>query len=157
MQFSTFIKQHRLLPIAAAIVVSLVAPLARPVATLAQSEDASQVGVARISDLHGSVSIQRGDADTAVDAVINAPVLGADYVNTGPNSRAEVEFDGGTMVRLGDNVQMRFSRIDPTNRELQLAEGTIEFRIMRGMNGQTTIDTPSISVVPRDNGNFQYV
>ncbi len=77
-------------------------------------------------------------------------MLPADYVNTGADSRAEVEFDPGTMVRLGGDVQMRLSKIDPNEREIQLAEGTIEVRLLHGTDGQTTVDTPSVSVVPRE-------
>jgi hypothetical protein len=118
-------------------------------------DGAAPGGVARISAIEGSVAIQRGDANAAVNAVLNAPVLPADYVNTGSNSRAEVEFDSGTMVRLGSDVQMRFSHIDENAREIQLAEGTIDVRLLRGANVETTIDTPSISIVPRESGSYR--
>jgi len=38
-------------------------------------------GVARISDMQGSVAVQRADSNQAVAATVNAPVLGADYVH----------------------------------------------------------------------------
>jgi hypothetical protein len=150
----SFLFGRRAVPLALAAAITLLAPLARPAAGLAQDETAPG-GVARISDMNGSVAIQRGDANTAVDAVINAPVLPADYVNTGADSRAEVEFDPGTMVRLGGNVQMRLSKIEPNDREIQLAEGTIDVRLLHGSDGQTIVDTPSVSIVPRESGSYR--
>ena len=154
--------QHRswqrfaLSPLVAALVVALVAPLALPVAALADDAAEGQgVGVARLSVVDGNVAIQRGDSNSTVDAVLNAPVLGADYVTTGPQSRAEVQFDGRTVVRLGENVQMRFSHIEDGNRQLQLAAGTIDLRLLRGTDGQSAIDTPSISVIPRATGSYR--
>jgi Family of unknown function (DUF6600)/FecR protein len=113
------------------------------------------VGVARISLIHGSVAVQRGDSSSPVAAALNAPVLGADYVTTGDGARAEVQFDSPTMVRLGSNVQMRFTRIDTGVRALQLAQGTIELRLMRGTDGTSDIDTPSVSIRPRAAGIYR--
>jgi hypothetical protein len=127
--------------------LAFVAPLLSPLAALADD--------ARVSAIEGGVSIQHDGADRAVAAAINAPVLGTDYVTTGQQSRAEVQFDGTTAVRLGENVQMRFTHIDDGDRQLQLAAGTIDVRLLRGTDGQTTIDTPSISIVPRASGSYR--
>jgi hypothetical protein len=126
-------------------VLALLIPLLSPLAVFAQ--DAGP-GVARVAYLQGEVAIQRGDGSAPTGAVINAPVEPADYVTTGNNSRAEVQFDGGSSVRLGGDVQMRFVHIDPQNREMQLAQGTIDLRAIRGRDLNDTIDTPSISVRP---------
>jgi hypothetical protein len=123
----------------------LLVPLVSPLAVFAQ--DAGP-GVARVAYLQGEVAIQRGDGSGPTGAVVNAPVEPADYVTTGNNSRAEVQFDGGSSVRLGSDVQMRFVHIDPQNREMQLAQGTIDLRAIRGRDLNDTIDTPSISVRP---------
>ncbi len=111
------------------------------------------IGVARISLISGQVAVRRGDSATATAAAINAPVLGADYVTTGDGSRAEVQFDSASAVRLGGGVQMRFTRIDANDRELQLAEGTIDLRLLRQADAQ--IDTPSISIRPRAAGSYR--
>ena len=113
------------------------------------------VGVARLSDVDGDVAIQRGDAGGTIAAVVNAPVLGADYLTTGDGSRAELQFDGNTLVRLGANVQMRIAHIDDGDRSVQLAAGTIEVRLLHGIDGRTTVDTPSISVEPRSSGSYR--
>ena len=146
-----------------AVIFSLAVPLCAPFAASAQDaqdQDGSAIpaatsGVARISALSGDVAVQRGDSNETIAAVLNAPVLGADYITTGPNARAEVGFDGHAVVRIGSNVQMRFSKVDDGDRQLQLASGTIDMRLFGGVDGQTTIDTPSISVVPRTSGSVR--
>jgi hypothetical protein len=162
-------RQRRALPsIAAALILALVAPLALPSAALAQDDGSNAVppapaadatsagtGVARIDALSGEVAIQRGDSNDASAAVANAPVLGADYVTTGQDGRAEVGFDGHAAVRLGPNVQIRFSHLDPQDREMQLAAGTVDLRLFGGTDGRSTIDTPSISIEPRTAGSFR--
>ena len=153
--------RHR---VAAAVILALVLPLTVPFAAFAQDDDqqdpamsAPPAGsaVARIDALSGDVAIERGDSNDTVAAVTNAPVLGADYVTTGENSRAEVGFDGRSAVRLGENVQIRFSKLDTGDRQMQLAAGTIELRTFGDTDGQSAIDTPSISIVPRTAGSFR--
>jgi hypothetical protein len=125
---------------------------------VARADDAlgtADAGAARLSYVQGPVAVQRGDVNTPNDAVINAPVLGADYVTTGEGARAEVQFDAASMVRLGSNVQMRFTRLDPDRRTMQLAEGTIEVRMLRRYDGDAEVDTPSIGVRPRDAGSYR--
>jgi hypothetical protein len=128
------------------------APLA---ARAADGGSNAGVGVARISVIAGSVAIQRGDATTQTGAVINAPVLGGDYVTTGDASRAEIQLDATSALRLGSNVQMRFTHLDTANREVALAEGTLELSLLRASDGRLQIDTPSVSVAPRTAGSYR--
>jgi FecR protein len=137
---------------AAAALLFAAPPAARADDAVASS---AGVGVARIALIRGQVAVQRGDSGTATAAAINAPVLGADYVTTGDDSRAEVQFDAASAVRLASNVQMRFTRIDAGERDIQLAEGTIELRLLRGDDGRSQIDTPSVSVRPRTAGSYR--
>jgi|GEM_PF-1000295 len=145
-------------PIALLAVAAVLLTVAAPVAARADgAADAASagVGVARISLIQGAVAVQRGDSATPVAAAINAPVLGADYVTTGDGARAEIQFDGSTSVRLGADVQMRFTHLDAADRELQLAAGTIDMRLLRGTDGRSQIDTPSISIRPRATGSYR--
>jgi hypothetical protein len=149
-------------PLVAVVALALVGPLALPPAARADGGGDAPAGlatggagVARLSVIDGSVGIQRGGATTPAAAVVNAPVLADDYVTTGPQSRAEIQFDATTAVRLGENVQMRLTHIDQTDRQVQLAAGTIDLRLLRGTDGTSTIDTPSISIVPRSGGSYR--
>ena len=53
------------------------------------------------ASLAGSAVVQRGDSNKQVAAAVNAPLLPGDYISTGATSRAELQFDGYTAVRLG--------------------------------------------------------
>jgi hypothetical protein len=169
MQFSSWRKYA--LPPVTAIILALILPLALPLAAGAQddgitappsfsngadnSNASTTTGVARIDAISGDVAIQRGDANENLAAVPNAPVLAADYVTTGQTGRAEVGFDGRSAVRLGENVQIRFTNVDPADRQMQLAAGTIDLRLFGDTDGQSAIDTPSVSIVPRTAGSFR--
>jgi len=136
-------------------VLSLAFPLVAFAQDGGQSAAPPAGPVARIDALNGDVAIQRGDSNDTLAAVQNAPVLAGDYVTTGQGGRAEVGFDGRSAVRLGENVQIRFTSVDPADRQIQLAAGTIELRLFGDGDGQSAIDTPSVSVVPRTAGSFR--
>lgn len=143
---------------ALALTLALIAPLV----ALAQDDPdpdsaaPAGIGVARISLIEGSVAVQRGDSNDSLAAAQNAPVLGGDYVTTGDGARAEIQVDGYSQVRVGQDVQMRFTRLDANTRSLQLAAGTIELRLMRGVGSvATVVDTPSITIKPHQAGSYR--
>src|SRR5579862_6650445 len=112
-------------------------------------------GVTRVSIVQGQVVVQRGDSNKQVAAVVNAPLLPGDYVSTGERSRGELQFDGSTAVRLGGNVQARITNDDPNNRQIQLADGTIELGLVRGNDGAVAVDTPSVTVRTEQAGDYR--
>jgi len=140
----------------AALAAVLAATLVAPPGARAAAAPSSGIGVARLSLVDGEVNVQRGDSNGfTTAAVINTPVLGADYVTTGDNAHAELQFDGTTMVRMNSGVQLRLTHVDAKSREMQLAVGTIELRLLRGTDGNSTIDTPSISIRPKQSGRYR--
>ncbi len=125
-----------------------------PAAAAEQAPDKNGPAVARVSIIQGSAVVQRGDSHTQSAAVRNTPLLPGDYISTGQTSRAEVQFDGETAVRLGGNVQARVTDNDPNNRRMQLADGTIEVGMVR--SGQAIdIDTPSVTLRVREAGDYR--
>ena len=78
----------------------------------AQDPDDLQRGVARISLMNGEVSVRRGDSGDWVAGVINAPLLSDDRISTGPNSRAEVQFDAANILRIGGNAEVRLTQLE---------------------------------------------
>lgn len=138
-----------------AAAVAALLPFALPHPAVADGDASTGVAVARLSLIDGSVAVRRGDSDAPIAAAINAPVLGGDYLSTGDGSRAELQIDGSTLVRLGKNVQMRVTHLDNDNRALQLAQGTIELRLLRGTDGRSDIDTPSVTVRPTSAGSYR--
>ncbi len=125
--------------------------------TQAKADDTTDAGssVARISVLHGNVTMQRGDSGDTVAASINAPVNVGDYLSTpAGDSRAEVQLDANDFVRVGANSQLRFTQLDANNETLQLAAGTIELRMFKYV-ADPQVDTPSISIRPNVAGQYR--
>src|SRR5580692_10220441 len=87
--------------LAAAMVVAGTVGNAAPAA--AQVYPAGPV-VANVSAATGYVVIVRGDSGAQIPATINSPLLAGDYIATGGGSRAEVQFDGISMLRLAENT-----------------------------------------------------
>src|SRR5258706_11499188 len=85
--------------------------------------DAASRGVARISIMNGDVSVRRGDSGDFVAAAINAPLVVGDRVLTGPNSRAEVQFDWANMIRIGADSEIRLAELADRRYMIQIARG----------------------------------
>jgi hypothetical protein len=125
-----------------------------PQAQAQAGDTAARPGVARIAAIRGQVTITRADSNDPVVAVLNAPVLGADYVSTGEGARTELQLDARTAVRLDENTQMRFTSLDPETRELQIAVGTLDLGLF-GSTHVPQIDTPTVSVRPSEGGRYR--
>jgi FecR protein len=112
-------------------------------------------GVARISLINGDVSVRRGDSGEWVAAVINAPLLTDDRVASGPNSRAEVQFDGSNILRMGGNAEVRLAQLESGIYHLEIAKGTVTYRVLRASTANAELDTPSVSVRPSREGSYR--
>jgi hypothetical protein len=113
------------------------------------------VSVARISALNGTVTVKQGDSGDTVAAAINAPMIVGDYLATGNGSRAEIQIDDASFVRASEDVQLRFTRMDPTDHTLQLAAGTIEVSLIKVTDGRPQVETPSIRIKPEEAGAYR--
>lgn len=112
-------------------------------------------GVANVSITQGDVTIVRADTGAQFAATLNAPLLPGDYISTAGASRAEVQFDGISMLRLAQDTQVRFVNLQPGTREMQLATGTAELAELQGADGGPQIDTPSVTVRPNRSGDYR--
>src|SRR6185369_5390209 len=121
----------------------------------AQDPDDMQRGVARISLMNGDVSVRRGDSGEWVAGVINAPLLADDRIATGPNSRTEVQFDAGNILRIGGNAEVHLTQLEANRFQMELAHGTITFRVLRPSGANAEVDTPSVSVRPSKQGIYR--
>jgi hypothetical protein len=137
----------------AAFAVALSSMPATP--ALAEAAAQGDPGVARVSAISGGVSVRRGDSKDAFAAAQNAPVSVGDYLSTENAARAEVEFDYGSLVRVAPQTQLRFVKLDPQAHELQLAEGTVEMRVLHGLDAHPVVDTPAASIVPDSEGRYR--
>lgn len=112
-------------------------------------------GVARISIAQGDVNVRRGDTGALVAAVVNAPLMAQDHLQTSDGSRAEVEFDYGNLVRLAPDTDLVFADVEYHRYQVQLAAGTIIYRVLRNADSQSEVDTPSIAVHPKQMGEYR--
>ena len=112
-------------------------------------------GVARISLMDGDVSVRRGDSGDWVAGVINAPLLTDDRVATGPNSRAEVQFDAANALRIGGNAEVRLAQLEYNRYQLEIAHGTVTYRVLRPTDANVEVDTPNVSVRPSKEGIYR--
>jgi hypothetical protein len=111
--------------------------------------------VARVSVLNGDVSVRRGDSGDVVAAALNAPLMADDRLLTSSSSRAEVQLDHGNMIRVGPNSEVRFVGLDLRNSQVQIAVGTVTFRVLRAGQMQVELDTPSVAVHPLREGVYR--
>lgn len=128
---------------------------ATPVMAQGYPGNYSGPGVANVSVANGNVVIVRGGSGAQVGAAINAPILPGDYIATGPGSRAEVQFDGISTLRLAQNTQVRFVNLSPSSREMLLAAGTVDLAVLQGADGGPQIDTPQLTVRPDQSGDYR--
>jgi hypothetical protein len=113
-------------------------------------------GVARVSLLNGTVTMQRADSGDTIAAVINAPVMAGDYLSTTTDSsRAEVQLDNANLVRAGSDAQLRFSQLDPTQSTVQVAAGTVELRVLAMTDVHPQVQTPSVAIQPVEAGRYR--
>lgn len=120
----------------------------------AQDADDMKRAVARISLMDGQVSVQRGDADW-VAGIVNAPLMADDRIATGPNSRAEVQFDASHLVRIGGNAEIHLTQLEYGHFQLELAKGTVTYRVLRASGANAEVDTPTVSVRPSRIGAYR--
>ena len=121
----------------------------------AQDPGAPERGVARISVVNGEVSVRRGDSGDWVAAVINAPMMVEDRIATGANSRAEVQFDSSNLIRVGANAEVRVAELGYNRYHLQVAHGTVTFRVLRESHARVDVDTPTVSIRPSHVGAYR--
>lgn len=114
-----------------------------------------QHGVARLRMAQGDVNIKRGDNGQLTGAIMNAPLLSHDHLETGPGSRAEIELDGANVIRMAPDSDMAFANLVYQRSQVQLGVGTIIVRVLRDSQAQVEIDTPSVAFRPLSQGEYR--
>ena len=112
-------------------------------------------GVARVSVLEGAGNVRRGDSGEVVAAAVNAPLMSQDHVITGPGSRAEVQFDAANMIRLAPTTEIGLADVEYRRFQIQLAQGTVMYSILRDSQAQAEVDTPSVAIRPLRFGEYR--
>jgi uncharacterized protein DUF6600/FecR-like protein len=131
-------------------------------ASLANADDeeysrstGSQPDVARVSLIHGDVSMQRGDSGDWATATINTPLLRGDAVATGDKSRTEVQLDYANILRLSSSSQAKIADLTRSRIQIQLAQGYANYTQFKGSEAEVEIDTPNVAVRPLRAGRYR--
>ena len=111
--------------------------------------------MARISVLNGEVSVRRGDSGDVVAAAINGPLMANDSILTSSSSRVEIQLDWANLLRVGPNSEVRFTGLDVRGYQIQVAAGTVMFRVLRPSQAQAEVDTPSVAIHPLGQGTYR--
>jgi hypothetical protein len=114
-----------------------------------------QHGVARISVAQGDVNVKRGDNGQLSGAIVNAPLMSQDRLETSPGSRAEVQFDAANVIRLAPNTDIGLPNLAYQRYQVQLGMGTIMVRVLSNSPAQFEIDTPSVAFHPTSQGEYR--
>jgi hypothetical protein len=125
-----------------------------PAAAQADPDDVKR-GVARISLMDGDVSVRRGDSGDWVAGVVNAPLLTGDQVATAANSRAEVQLDAANALRLGGDASVHIAQLEYDRYQLEIARGTVTYRVLRPTDVNIEVDTQNLSVRPSKQGIYR--
>ena len=120
-----------------------------------ENPDDPSRGVARISILQGDANVRRGDSGELVAAAINAPLLAQDHIITAPGSRAEIQLDSANVVRLAPSTDLVMADLAYHKFQIQLAQGTIMYSVVRPSKAEAEVDTPSISIRPLGFGEYR--
>lgn len=108
----------------------------------------TDMGVARISLIHGDVSTQRGDSGDWSAATLNQPLVNGDKVSTGDGGRAEVQLDFANVLRLGPNSKANIANFTKKNIQIQLGQGIADYVVWKNSEVEPEIDTPNVAVHP---------
>ena len=71
----------------------------------------SQARIVRLSDVQGSVQIDKNTGMGFENAFLNLPITQGAQVRTRDNGRAEIEFEDGSTLRLAPNTSVEFSAL----------------------------------------------
>lgn len=71
----------------------------------------SQARIVRLSDVQGSVQVDKNTGLGFEEAFLNLPITQGTQVRTRDRGRAEIEFEDGSSMRLGPNSQVEFTTL----------------------------------------------
>src|SRR3970040_337194 len=95
-------------------------------------KEESRYGVARISLIHGDVTMMRGDTQDWVAATVNTPLVRGDRIYAGDRSRTEIQIDYANVLRLAERTEVKLADIARTRMQVQLSRGLVTYNVLGG-------------------------
>src|SRR5690242_202519 len=112
-------------------------------------------GVARISLIHGDVSMQRGDSGDWVATTLNTPIVRGDAVATSDRSRAEIQLGHADVLRLAGHSEAKIADLTRSRIQVQVSQGYANYTEFKGGDAEVEIDTPNVAVRPLQPGRYR--
>jgi FecR protein len=117
--------------------------------------DANAPGVARLSYISGSVSMQRGDNGEWTAVTLNTPIMAGDRISTGDNSRAELQLDYADVVRLSSDTTVKVANLNKGNVQVQVGKGLATYSVLPGAQSAAEVDTPNAALHANSPGEYR--
>jgi hypothetical protein len=114
-----------------------------------------QSSVARVSLVHGNVSMQRGDSSDWSAVTMNTPLVPGDQIATAEKSRAEVQLDFANVLRLAGGSQAKIADLGKSRIQVQVALGYASYSVYKNNEADIELDTPNVSVHPTRPGVYR--
>ena len=114
-----------------------------------QQQGQTDPGAARLSYIRGDVTTQHSDSGEWVAATLNTPVVSGDHVSTGNGARAEIELDHANILRMSDQSTANIVNLSPTQMQLQIGQGLVNYDVLRGSEADVEIQTPNVAIHPQ--------
>ena len=98
-------------------------------------------GMARLSFIHGDVSVQRGDNADWEAGTLNTPIAVGDRVSVGSGGRAEIQLDYANVLRLAVGGLAKLAALSRENIQVQIGQGLATYSVLRNSEASAEIDT----------------
>ncbi|HEY1524980.1 MAG TPA: DUF6600 domain-containing protein [Candidatus Angelobacter sp.] len=121
----------------------------------ATKSDGPAPQVARISLIHGDVSMARGDTGEWASTSINAPLVQGDQVLTGEKARTEIQLDYADLLRLAAHSQVKIADLSRNRIQVQVSQGYASLSMLKGGEADVEIDSPNVAVHPLKTGRYR--
>ncbi|MGH9433229.1 MAG: DUF6600 domain-containing protein [Terriglobia bacterium] len=120
----------------------------------------SHVRVVRLSFIQGTVTVRRPGATEWAKGLVNSPIEQGFSIATAPKSFAEVEFENGSTVRLGELSRLDFTELaltpngDKIN-HLAFDQGYATYHFLPEHNDDYQVKTADATLTPHGKAEFR--
>jgi hypothetical protein len=121
----------------------------------------SHARIVRLSFVEGDVTVQRPDVQAWAEAPVNTPLQESFKVSTGENSYAEIQFENGGTIRLGELALLDFTELalSPQGSRInhvELRQGYATFHPLPSSLGESLqVGTPYGTIVAQGGAQFR--
>lgn len=125
------------------------------------AQNYSHARVVRLSFVEGEVTLQRPDVQGWAEAPVNTPLQQGFKLFTGENSYAEIQFENGGAIRLGQLSQLDFTELElaPDGGKIdhvELRQGYASFHPLPSSPGESLeVGTPYGTLIAQDETRFR--